>query len=74
MTEIVWKNPPRSRADHLDWDAIADQLKANPGRWALVAPSYGNRKCAPATSRGLTIVSRQVGESARFDIYARFDA
>lgn len=74
MTAIEWKNPPRSRTGHRDWDAIADQLKANPGRWALIAPGYGNRRCDAATSRGLTVVSRQVGETARFDIYARFDA
>jgi hypothetical protein len=73
MTIIEWKNPPRSREDHIDWDSIADQLRANPGRWALVAPAYGKRDCRPATSRGLTVIARKA-QPRGFDIYARHDA
>ncbi|MDR6794843.1 hypothetical protein J2X12_002854 [Pseudarthrobacter oxydans] len=73
MSAIQWKQPPPSRSDQINWDSIAEQLRDNPGRWALVAPAYGKRKCLPAESRGLTVISRSTPEG-RFDVYAKFDA
>lgn len=34
MSELVWKEPPESRA--MRWEPVIAELQANPGRWALV--------------------------------------
>jgi hypothetical protein len=73
MSDLQWKRPP-SRGQY-DWDDIAEQLKANPGKWALVAPSYSSNKVTGATSRGLTVRTQRLGTSpARYDVYARYEA
>jgi hypothetical protein len=41
---ISWTEPPRPRARE-DWQAIADTLRANPGKWAKIETAslhYGN--------------------------------
>lgn len=35
MYDLVWMDPPPPRVGHRQW--VEDQLKANPGRWAMVA-------------------------------------
>jgi len=37
-TNLEWGPPPeKHRTEPTDWNAIAAELKANPGEWALVA-------------------------------------
>jgi len=73
VSGLKWQEPP-STPRH-NWDSIAEQLKANPGRWALVAESYSGNKVKAAKARGLTVrVSRVPENFGKFDVYAKYDA
>jgi len=40
MEEMTWQEPPnpvRYKRNSIDWATISDNLKANPGEWAVVA-------------------------------------
>jgi hypothetical protein len=37
MTALEFRDPPPPKKARRNWQAIADQLKARPGRWAVVA-------------------------------------
>lgn len=65
---IAWRNPPSH------WDDVAEELKANPGRWGVVAEGYGNAKCRPLADRGIKVRSERTSENPRrYTIYARFE-
>jgi hypothetical protein len=70
---IEWKEPPRSY--QRQWTEIADELRANPGRWALVAESYGNNIVYPLRNRGINTKCERVTSVPphRYNIYARFE-
>jgi len=70
MSKIIeWRNPPAH------WDDIAYELKANPGRWGVVAENYGNAHCRPMLDRGIKTRSERTSENPRrYTIYARYEA
>lgn len=61
MVELVWQDPPSRRGGiGKDYSRVIDELKANPGRWALVikdmkttaAPAaFRQAKCEATTRR-----------------------
>lgn len=83
MTKIKWADPPadgRGRRRSTHWAEVADALRANPGKWALVAES-----ASPSTAQnikrgtyvafadeGFEAVSRKSPTGKGSDIYARF--
>lgn len=77
MVELKWQDPPsRSGGKSNDWDLVIEQLKANPGKWALVAADWGYS--APPTAfrqQGCEATARrnkgQEGEKKTWSVYAR---
>lgn len=61
MSIIRWEDPP---PDRFVWKRIADELKANPGRWARVLEPSNKGTCANAynglTKHGCEIAQRSV--------------
>jgi hypothetical protein len=78
-TELAWSDPPASTTGRrhrpaLDWDAIAAELEARPGQWALVAAGASQSLGAQESlRRGLERTTRVVpGSVPRVaDIYVR---
>lgn len=74
VTGIKWQEPPS--APRYDWDAIAEELRSNPGEWALVAEGYSTNNCRSMTRRGMEIRSHRLTGLHRsqqaYDIYARY--
>lgn len=35
MTNLKWEDPPEAARDR--WTSVADELRANPGAWALIS-------------------------------------
>lgn len=70
---IEWKEPPTAYKTH--WHEIAKELKANPGRWALVAENYGDNTCKALRRHGIKTRSERktVEQPHRYDIYACYE-
>lgn len=78
---LKWVEPPTNKGPHGKWAEIADELRARPNEWALVASqaslSYSSALrsgSAPGWTRGEFEV-RTVGNDVsrtRGDIYARY--
>jgi hypothetical protein len=78
MTEITWAEPPATkrvgRARRTFVDRIADELKANPGRWALVAEDAWPHTRKQWKDRGLEVVGRRTRPGkAQENLYARYN-
>ena len=77
---IMWKEPPAPNANVSTrrWDLIASQLKANPGKWALIGKEKGSGYAASLKKRGefeIRYVTKGLGYKRNFgDLYARFPA
>ena len=79
-TPIEWAAPPASRKGAPTfWDPeLLDTLRANPGRWALVAKNHPNASILTSLKRTSTefeAVSRRAGSidgKQTYDIYARY--
>jgi hypothetical protein len=83
MTKLKFEDPPPAKRAPRRFDLVAQELKANPGRWAVIAV-FDKRPNANSTARqirlGLTsywqnpgdfeAVSRAVGDE--FRVYARY--
>ena len=83
MTELKWEEPPPAARGPLGYEETAQQLKAKPGQWAIVA-TFPRRSNAGTLSHNIRIgrtaawqpagdfeaVSRKVGEEVR--VYARY--
>lgn len=81
---MKWQEPPADGRRHTggsgwnsrsarskELDALADQLRANPGRWALVEENTWPGNAKKYQSRGLDVRLRKTGDDQRQDIYAR---
>lgn len=79
---LRWEDPPpRGGTDRYDWDTIADQLVAQPGRWARVAVAPNASTAGQMAQRirngsydalpaGFDATARTVDGEAR--VYARY--
>lgn len=77
-TEIKWEEPgkaTRGKSLSSAIDAIADQLKANPGKWALVQENAFNGGVVTWQKRGLETATRRPAgtQKGRCNIYARLN-
>lgn len=77
MVEIKWQDPPsRSGNASRAWDPVVEQLKAHPGKWALVATDW-TYSAPPAAFRqhGCEATARRnkeaAGEKKTWSVYAR---
>lgn len=75
MTEVQWEDPPPTRGPGRPWagQALADELRAHPGRWAL-AGSYkhlGSRQQF-WKKRGYEAVTRSNKETGETALYVRW--
>jgi hypothetical protein len=74
VTAVKWQDPPS--APRYNWDSIAEELRSNPGQWALVAEGYSTNACKAMTRRGMQIRSHRLTGLHRreqaYDIYAMF--
>lgn len=78
MSIIEWKNPPRNKED--DWDDLAEELRARPNDWALVAEKAsivdGNivdgLECRDLETKTIHVAGLEGFHNARYDVYARF--
>jgi hypothetical protein len=72
--ELTWQDPPpdRRRQGSAYIDAIAEQLKSNPGKWALIrtVKSTGSSS-STFRKRGLEVTLRRRPD-LQFDLYARW--
>ncbi|MGO4583590.1 hypothetical protein AB4Z38_06845 [Arthrobacter sp. 2RAF6] len=65
--EMIWEEPTKPI------DAMAAELRANPGNWALVATGVSSGHVATWKRRGLQTRTVSVSTHPRLhDIYARF--
>lgn len=73
---VLFQDPPASsrRGRQSKWITVVDQLKANPGQWALLVPSTKNASTAAYLKGqyGLDATIRKVDEDGNVAIYARF--
>lgn len=79
MKTLQWKEPPPAESNrglHAETREIIDQLKANPGKWALVVESatssgattrWKKRGCEATIRR-----AEKVNGKYRYDVYARW--
>ena len=76
---MKWQEPPadgrsarpkQSRSDEIN--AVAEELKANPGKWALVDEDAWPNTLYVWKKRGLEVRFRMTGEGRKGDIYARY--
>jgi hypothetical protein len=70
---LVWQDPPPSNKGNRspELDALAEALKAHPGRWALVANDPYSGGGQYHRNRGLEFVCRSKGDGT-YDKYARY--
>jgi hypothetical protein len=71
--ELQWQEPPERRRQltrSQELDAIVAQLKAHPGRWALVGKSKQSRVSKGFYARGMEGTTRKRPDGL-FDHYAR---
>lgn len=80
MSEIKWQEPPADARGRDKWGPVADELRAQPGRWALVAEGV-SASMSTAFKRGRIIAFQPAGSfeavtrnvvDGRADIYARY--
>lgn len=78
MSSLVWRDPPahrrgnpRSHIRAKEVDDLAQELRENPGRWAVVEenrPTRGNTETY--SKRGLEVAQRK-SKNGMYSIYAR---
>lgn len=71
-TQIVWAEPPRTTKK---WGPVLDALRANPGRWALIAQNVSHGQASYFKSKGFEVSSKtaELGyKKGNADIYARW--
>ena len=71
MTEIVFRDPPPAKKVRRDWEAIADQLKAHPGRWACIDSSERRAVMGTMATRINRSVYRGFAPAGTFEAVAR---
>ena len=72
-----WQDPPPKRSpaykQMVRYDAIADELRAYPGRWALIEKSAKAGGSSPLKRRGCEVRTVQVDDKGKVvDVYARW--
>lgn len=70
---IIWQDPPapmKGRERTVELDALAAELKAHPGRWALVATNPYPGASKQYKNRGLQVITR-TRPDGKYDVYAR---
>lgn len=84
MSEIEWAEPPTAPNEPGRWTAVADELRANPGRWAKIKVDASDTTLAHRIKHGAVVGFRPAGAfearsvswasdgKRRFDIYARY--
>lgn len=75
MVEIVWQDPPaRNKDSKYQYQQIIDELKKNPGRWALVVPEWSTSVApSPLKKAGCETTTRFNGKDAKtWSVYARW--
>lgn len=71
----IWKEPPapaaRGRKGGTKYAELVAELKAHPGKWALVAEGLVNRGPADyIRKQGLEVTTR-IRQDGKYDVYAR---
>ena len=72
---LVWKDPPSARSYRArkDYTAVVAELRANPGRWALIFENASAGMSMTLKRRGLQTRTVQVSAKPnRHDVYARW--
>lgn len=70
MTAVVWKEPPPSRGSHRPPEYV-EVLRANPGRWGVVAITKHPSTATSIKKRwGFETAARRMVDG-RYEIYAR---
>lgn len=75
MSPLRWETPPtssrgRGRAPAID--AVVEELKANPGKWALVREDAASNARTPFVKRGCEVRNVTKADSHRVTLYARW--
>ena len=69
MAELKWQDPPKESKN--SWDEIAEALRANPGRWALVRSGV-SYQAGRAECRRLGLERRALKNAeGKVEIYVR---
>ncbi|MEE2568587.1 hypothetical protein V1638_04140 [Pseudarthrobacter sp. J64] len=74
MTELNWQDPPGQSSKAREYDAIVEQLKRYPGRWALIKED-NKTSTAPQLIRAAgceTKCRRHPTEAKTWKVYARW--
>ncbi len=51
VVTVQWKDPGTGWSKRFDWDAIAAELRAHPGEWALVGTSAASHAVGVKTGK-----------------------
>lgn len=70
---IEWKEPPSKNRGAIDWGRIAEELKASPGQWALVATEASASSAYNAARRfGFKVQCVDVNRDRCSEVYAKW--
>lgn len=73
---LVWKEPPPRRSGvSAAYDGVIEQLKDNPGKWALVTDEWSTSAAPAALAKaGCEVTCRRIKDSnpKKFEVYARY--
>lgn len=73
MVEIKWQNPPSRSSRGTQYDEIIEELKKNPGRWALVSEDWKTSgPPSPFKKAGCEATCRANKSSKTWSLYARY--
>lgn len=67
MTRLYWTDPPKRKLRKHQWAEIAAELRARPGRWAIV-------RTGPATQLSTNATAIKQGAHSAFRPGGTFDA
>lgn len=75
---VNWQEPPpdnrkQGRYRVRELDALADEIKSRPGKWALVEANSFPGNGEKYKRRGLEVIYRKTGDGRGQDIYARYN-
>lgn len=71
MTTLVFRDPPPPKKLRRNWKAIAEQLKANPGRWVVIAANATRPAASNIAHRIVHNRYRVFGPAGAFEAVCR---
>lgn len=72
---MEWQQPPPARRGKTasKWAIVAEALKANPNKWAMIGSvKHASQAAIIARNHGIKVITRQ-GENKKIDLYGIYE-